>query len=81
MSNKVCQIKPCANASQALRNIADQMDRGEVDIDNVTIVAGSEVFQCGDFDDIRAVENAVWNLTFGIHKLMQPAINCNREID
>lgn len=73
--SKVSQIKPCANVQQALRNIADQMDSGEIDFDNVTIVAGTEIFQCGEFDEDRAVENALFNLTVGIHKLMKPVVD------
>lgn len=75
---KIHQIKPCANAPQALRNIADKMDSGEFDIDNVTIIAGTDVFQCGEFDEGRAVENAIFNLTFGIQKLMKPILEIDQ---
>lgn len=71
MSN-VIQIKPCANAATALRNIADMMDDGEVSSDSVTVITGVDVFQCGDFSDERAAENAVFNMTMGIHKLLRP---------
>lgn len=71
----VFQIKPCADAATALRNIADGIDNGEIDIDNVTVIAGTDVFQCGDFEDSRAVENAVFNCNYAIHKLMSAANN------
>lgn len=66
----VVQLKPCANASVALRNIADQLDSGELDVDEVTVIAGTEIFQCGQYDEAKAVEGAVFNMTFGIHKIM-----------
>jgi len=73
MSNKI-QIKPCANASLALRNIADQIDSGELDA-NVTVIAGTEIFQCGIFDDGRAAEAAIFNMNFAIHKLMKAVMD------
>lgn len=71
MSN-VIQIKPCVSSADTLRRIADMMDDGEVCSDSVTVITGVDVFQCGEFDDERAVENAVFNMTKGIHKLMRP---------
>ncbi len=71
----VSQIKPCANPQTALRNIADGMDAGSISTDNVTVVAGIKVFQCGDFDESRAVENAIYNLNYAIHKLMNAAVS------
>ena len=78
MSN-VIQIKPCANASTALRNIADMLDNGELDVDEVTVIAGTEVFQCGIFDDGRAAESAVFSMTYGIHKLMNAIITATTD--
>jgi hypothetical protein len=73
MSN-VFQIKPCAVPQIALRNIADGMDSGEFCAENVTIIAGTEVFHCGCVDDARAAMEAVWNMTYGIHKLMNAGL-------
>ncbi len=75
MTKKVMQLKPCVNAAIALRNIADQMENGECASDEVTVIAGTEVFHCGEFDDARAAESAIFNMTVGIHKLMQPVMN------
>lgn len=71
----VIQLKPCANAAIALRNIADQMESGELQADECTVIAGSEIFHCGEFDDGRAAESAIWNMTMGIQKLMRPVID------
>ena len=68
--NNIMQLKPCANASLALRNIADGMDSGEIAADECTVIAGTEIFHCGEFDDSRAAESAIFNMTMGIHKLM-----------
>lgn len=75
--NNVIQIRPCANASIALRNIADAMDRGEFASDEVTIIAGADIFHCGQVSDERAAEQAIFNMTMGIHKLMRPVIMCH----
>ena len=74
MTDNVIQIKPCANASTALRNIADMMDSGEITADECTVIAGLDVFHCGEFDDGTAAANAIFNMTMGIQKLMRPVI-------
>lgn len=71
----VSQLKPCTNAQLALRNIAKQMDSGEIEDEEVTIIVGTEVFHVGCWDDSRAAEGAIFNMTMGIHKLMQPVID------
>ena len=74
MSN-VIQLKPCLNASTALRNIADMMESGEITSDECTVIAGVNVFHCGTFDDEKAATNAIFNLTLGIQILMRPAVD------
>ena len=77
--NEVIQVKPNVNAAISLRNIADMMDSGEIPADECTVIAGTEVFHCGVFDDGRAAESAIFNMTMGIQKLMRPVIN--KDID
>lgn len=67
----VVQLKPCANAAMALRNIADSMESGEIATNEVTIIVGTDVYHCGGICDERAAENAVFNMTMGIHKMMR----------
>jgi len=67
--SKVVQIKPCTNIPLALRNIADQYEAGDFEGD-CTLVIGLDVFHLGTFDDSLAARDAVWNLTYAIHKLM-----------
>ena len=69
----VIQLKPCGNAAQALRNIADMIDGGEIS-NECTVICGTEVFHCGEIDDGRAAESAIFNMTMGIHKLMKPVV-------
>ncbi len=69
MFKKVTPIKPCANAPKTLRNIADQMERGEIESDNVTIISGTEVFQCGEYSIFSSPFIAILNMTIGISKL------------
>jgi len=74
MNDNVIQLKPCAHAATALRNIADMMDDGEITAEECTVIAGTDVFHCGEFDDGRAAANAIFNMTMGIQKLMRPVI-------
>lgn len=68
-------IKPCAHPPTALRAIADGMDSGDFDTEDVTIIVGTDVFHCGQVADDRAAVQAVWNMVFGIAKLMRAATN------
>lgn len=70
----VIQLKPCANAAVALRNIADMMESGEITSDECTVIAGTNVFHCGEIDDGRAAESAIFNMTLGIQKLMSAVV-------
>tara|TARA_Y100000782_G_C10009885_1_gene192368 strand:- start:14 stop:466 length:453 start_codon:yes stop_codon:yes gene_type:complete len=69
----VVPIKPSADAAQALRNIADRIESGELP-NEATVVCGPEVFHAGQVDDARAATDAVFNLTVGIHRLMRPVM-------
>ena len=69
MMGDVVQIKGCLDAARALRNIADQIESGELP-NEATVVCGTEVFHAGQVDDARAATDAVFNLNFGIQKLM-----------
>ena len=40
--------------SEMLRNIADDIDNGEFEFDNLTIIGGTEVFHLGDSCDARS---------------------------
>jgi len=75
MTSNIVQLKPCGNAALALRNIADQMESGEIDSKECTVIAGTCVFHCGEADDGRAAEGASFNMTMGIHKLMESALS------
>ena len=67
----IVQIKPSTNLAVALRNIADAYEAGEYESKTCTLIIGVEVFHLGVFDDSQAAQNAVWDMTYGIHKLMK----------
>lgn len=72
MSN-IVQFKPCANLAVALRNIADQIESGEMACEEMTIICPPDVFHLGVIDDGQAAEHAIFNMNYGIHKLMKAA--------
>ena len=73
MSN-VFQIKPCAHLPTALRNIANSIEAGDLADSEATLIIGSEVYHLGRITDERAAESAVFNMVYGILKIMQPAL-------
>lgn len=60
-----------ANVVAGLREIADQIESGEVKAQNITLVTDREVFHLGDVSDLVSIKNAVFNLTMGVHSLNQ----------
>lgn len=70
----VTPIKANINIAKVLRSIADQIESGEIPCDHVTIIAGFEVYCAGPLDDCRAAESAIFDMTFGIHKLMSETV-------
>ena len=75
MSADIIILKPCSDAAASLRNIADLMDSGEISATECTLIAGTDIFHCGEVNDGRAAESAIFNMTMGIHKLMKPVIS------
>lgn len=74
MSNNIHELKPCTNIPLMLRKIAAQVESGEIDSDQCTLIIGTEVYQLGEFDDGRAAESAIFAMNFGIHKLMRAGV-------
>ena len=71
MSDKVVMLRPMMDVPTGLRNIADAIEAGEYDyFTDCTVVLGTNIFSLGEVDDSRAAVNAVWDMTYGIHKLM-----------
>ena len=71
MSN-VIQLFPLMDIANGLRAIADNIDDSECE--SCTVVLGTEVYHLGTIDDITAASNAIWDMTYGIHKLMSAAL-------
>lgn len=80
MIKNIVQLKPCGNAPLALRNIADMMESGEITAEECTVIAGLDIFHCGELDDGRAAESAIFNMTMGIQKLMRPVIEMGDDV-
>ena len=61
-----------SSTEQALRNIADMIRDGDIPDNPATIIIGTEVFHTGNMPIEQSVMEAVWDMNFGIHKLMRP---------
>jgi hypothetical protein len=56
-----------------LRRLADDIERSEVKPERVTLITGFSVYCYGPASDERATEQAVLDMTWGIHHLMAMA--------
>jgi len=66
----VVHIRPCADVVQGLRNLADDIESGEFSCDNITLIMNSEISQLGQFSAERSAEKAVFDMVFGLSKIM-----------
>ena len=79
---KVEPIKASMHVPTALRRIADQIDRGDLDVpgDVGTLILNSEIFHIGrHIADDRAAMQTVWDCVFGVAKLMHGALAAKGE--
>jgi hypothetical protein len=74
MSN-VVKLHPSTDIPQGLRNIAASIERGEVDGESCTIIIGLNVYNLGSADDGKAAANAIFDMTYGVQRLMQPVVD------
>jgi len=72
--SKIVQIKPNTNIPDSLRQIADDYDDGSAVGKSCTLILGVDIFHLGTFDDADAAVLAIWDMTYGIHKLMKKAL-------
>ena len=69
---KVVSLHPTADVAQTLRRIADRIDEGEFAGETATLILDMQVFTMGAsrVDDERAVEGALFDMTWGTTLLM-----------
>ena len=73
--DNVIQLNPYQNIPEALRDIAEAYENKEYEGEDCTLIIGTDVFHLGPVSPSQAAVNAIWNMTFGIHKLMNRAVN------
>jgi len=69
-ASNVVHIRPCADVVSGLRALADDIESGELFCDNITLIMNSEVSQLGQYSDDRAAEKAVFDMVYGLSKIM-----------
>ena len=69
----VSQLFPGTPVPEALRNIADEMEAGELEC-RATVIVGTEIFHPGPMSDERAIEQTVFDLALAQFKIMQAAL-------
>lgn len=69
----VTKIKPSLDVAASLRAIADDIDKGEITGDSVTVIADLNLYHFGCVSDERAAADALFNCQYLIHRLMSVA--------
>lgn len=69
----VTLLRPSTDLVQGLRNIADQVESGQIKAQHITVVADSKVFHLGTVSNSQAAVNAVWDLNIGLSYMMLAA--------
>lgn len=77
---KVVPLCPCQHISKTLRYIADSVDKGELEGD-ATIVIGTKIFHVGQVHSDQAVKEAIWDMTYAIHKLMSYGLDSAEQLE
>ena len=68
--NNVIYIRKCQNAPIALRELADRIESGAAGSQNVTVINTPDVYHFGAGSDEQAALEALFNLNYAIHKMM-----------
>lgn len=66
----VITLRPCQNVVTGLRAIADEIERGDLLHDRLTIVAGDAVYHVGALNDCQAAKDAVFDLNIALSRIM-----------
>ena len=72
-------IKGNINIAKVLRDIAEEIESGDIVCDHVTVIAGSEVYCLGLVSDSKSAESAIFDMTYGIHKIMYAVTSSEKE--
>lgn len=76
---KVVNLKPVKDAPAMLRRVADSMERGEISRDDCTLIVDGDVYHFGEMDVENAAQAAIFNMNYGIAKMMAAAVRENTE--
>lgn len=71
---EIIQLKPLANIPEALRKLADKIESGELEIDELTWVAPPYVGHLGSVNNHQSATSAVFNMTYGIQKMIDAVL-------
>ena len=70
MSN-IAQLHPFKDIPGSLRRIADMVESGEIDVENMTVIGLPDVWQIGDCSQESAPQETVLACNYAIHYLMR----------
>lgn len=64
-------LRPHTDIQATLRRIADECTE---DVEDCTLIIGENIYHLGTANDAQAAQEAIWNMTYGINKLMNGAV-------
>jgi hypothetical protein len=67
---KVIKFPDLRNIPLCLRNIADEIEAGDLPIKSMTIATSDQVYHLGTKHEDEAIKDAIFNMTIGIDTLM-----------
>lgn len=73
--NNVIQLFPKNDAPTALRNIAALIEKGEIAGDSIAVVSIPDIFMIGHFEDNDPATEFIFNMQYGIQKMMSKFFN------
>jgi len=73
----IIELRTNKSIQKVLRDIADDIDKGVISPESVTLIAIPHIYQIGTFGGNDAAYETIFSCNFAIHKLMAAAMGIN----
>lgn len=66
---KIIKFPDLRNIPLCLRNLADEIESGELKTSSITLASPDQVYHLGTKDGMEAIRDAIFNMTIGINTI------------